>query len=62
MLPRIIRDVAFPTLLGIAAIYALATTIGVILLADAMARVSVVWPHVMPAVKLVSAVCCGTAG
>jgi hypothetical protein len=61
MLPRIIKGAAFPTLLGIAAVYALATTVGVILLADAMARVPVVWPHVLPAVKIVSALCCGTA-
>jgi hypothetical protein len=63
MLRRIIERSAFTALLGMAATYALAATLGVILMADALARVSVVWPHVMPPLATVMPVdCCPAAG
>jgi hypothetical protein len=48
MLRGIIERSAFFALLGMAATYALVATLGVILLADGLARASVFWPHVMP--------------
>ena len=44
MLRRMIQTSAFAGLLGMAATYSLAATLGVILMADGLARVSVVWP------------------
>jgi hypothetical protein len=49
MMRHLIERFAFAALLGMAAAYAFAATLGVILMADGLARVSVVWPHVMPA-------------
>jgi hypothetical protein len=48
MLRGIIERSAFSALLGMAATYALVATLGVMLLADGLARASVFWPHVMP--------------
>jgi hypothetical protein len=48
MLRRIIQTSAFAGLLGMAATYTLVATLAAILMADGLARVSVVWPHVMP--------------
>jgi hypothetical protein len=62
MLRRIIERSAFVALLGMAATYALAATLGVILMADGLARVSVVWPRLMPLAAVMAADCCGAAG
>ena len=38
----------FSALLGVASMYALVTSLGVILMADALTRVPVLWPHIIP--------------
>jgi hypothetical protein len=48
MLRGMIERSAFSALLGMAATYALVATLGVILLADGLARASVFWPLVVP--------------
>lgn len=62
MLRRIIQRSGFAALLGMAATYTLAATLGVILMADGLARASVVWPHLMPSAAVMSVDCCGFAG
>jgi hypothetical protein len=61
MLRRIIQTSGFATLLGMAATYALVATLGAILLADGLARASVMWPHLMAPAGLTMS-CCGLAG
>jgi hypothetical protein len=48
MLRSKIEKSPFAVLLGAASIYALVTSFGVILMADALARVPVLWPHIIP--------------
>jgi hypothetical protein len=62
MLRRIIQTSAFVGLLAMAAAYTVAATLGMILLADGLARASVVWPHIMPSAAVIPVDCCGIAG
>jgi hypothetical protein len=48
MLRSIVEKSPFGALLGIATFYALGAMSGVILIADALARVPVLWPHLVP--------------
>jgi hypothetical protein len=57
-----IQTSAFAVLLGMAAAYTFAATLGVILMADGLARASVVWPHLMPAAAVMPVACCGVVG
>jgi hypothetical protein len=62
MLRRVIQTSAFAGLLAMAAAYTFAATLGVILLADGLARASVVWPHIMPSAAVMPVDCCGVSG
>jgi hypothetical protein len=62
MLRRIIERSAFAALLAMAAAYALVATLGVILMADGLARVPVVWSRVVPSAAVTPVDCCRAAG
>jgi hypothetical protein len=62
MLRRFIERSAFAALLAMAAAYALATTLGVILMADGLARVPVVWSRVVPWAAVMPVDCCRANG
>ncbi len=49
MLRSIIQTSGFAAFLGMAAAYAVVATLGAILMADGLARASVVWPHLVSA-------------
>ena len=50
MLPRITQKFTFPALLGLAATYGLAAPLAVLLLADGVARTSILLSRIMPPV------------
>jgi hypothetical protein len=62
MLRRVIQTSGFPVFLGMAATYALVAMLGAILIADGLARTSVVWPHLTAPAGATPIRCCGLAG
>jgi hypothetical protein len=62
MLRRVIQTSGFPVFLGMAATYALAAMLGALLIADGLARSSVVWPHLLAPAGVTPIRCCGLAG
>jgi hypothetical protein len=62
MLRRVIQTSGFPAFLGMAATYALVAMLGAILVADGLARSSVVWPHLLAPAGVTPIRCCGLAG